>query len=152
MNRRTPTALVTLLINLALSTTCTGQSSAGLDGLSLKARDGRILFMQYDSIPLSHETLALRFRTSNDPVLVEYSRRYKRKDTWSGVLGGIGWGFVGIWVINEAANTEFYGTDGASNAWRRMVVGTSISFCTAGYLFRRSAKRQIVRGVEHVLE
>ena len=151
MKDRTNLVLASVLLTLAASVPCTAQSDTSLDGLSLKARDGRILFLQYDSIPLDHETLALRFRASNDPVLVEYSRRYKRKDTWSGILGGIGFGFVGIWVINEAANTEFYGTDGASNAWRRLVVGTSISFCTASFLARRSAKREIVRGVEHVV-
>jgi hypothetical protein len=125
-----------------------GQYSKDLKGISIQPRHGKILILQYDSIPLNYDQIAFKFSMSDNQDLIALSKKYKRKSTWSEICNGIGWGFVGIWLINEVANPEFYNNDKASNAWRRTVVGTSFTFCVTGFLIKKSAKKQVNIGLE----
>ena len=64
------------------------------------------------------------------------------------IFGGIGFGFAGIWLINLVFNSDFNSPDPDDAAWKRVVIGTTLSFSGAGLLIKRSAKKKLFRGIE----
>lgn len=73
---------------------------------------------------------------------------YKKKNKTSDVFWGIGGGFLGIWLLNEFANKDFHSSNGKDVAWKSIVIGTTLSFSISAHLFRKSAKKELLLGVE----
>ena len=64
------------------------------------------------------------------------------------VFEGIGFGFAGIWLINVLFDSEFNSPNPDDVVWKRVVVGTTLSFSGTGLLIKRSAKKKLLRGIE----
>lgn len=132
---------------LLLNTICYGQDTTEFNKIHTIPLNGKIVY-DYKNSLLTRDFQVLEvLRTSDDPVVAKYVKQHRRTLRMFDVIGGIGFGFAGILLIN-VFSSEFYSPDPHNVLWRRILVGTSLSFSGAGLLIRRSAKKKMLRGVE----
>jgi hypothetical protein len=125
-----------------------GQTSIDTNDIHIIPRQGSIEFVYKGSLLVNDGQIVNVLKTSDDSNVLKYVKKYKRKNTFAGIIGGVGLGFVGIWLINESFNSDFHSANIDDRLWKQIVVGTSLTFSFSGLLLNRSAKKQLILGIE----
>lgn len=144
-----PKFYILLITSFILVYTSTiAQTSTDNDSICISPKNGRLIFTYKNKLLLNNEQLVSVLRSSDNLSVQKQLKKYKRRDNLAGVIGGIGIGFIGIWLINEGANPNFHSTDPADQRWKRILISTTLTFSFSGLTLSRSSKRQLLKSIE----
>jgi hypothetical protein len=139
--------ILNLFLFIWLSLNAFGQSPVDTTDIYKLPIQGKFEYIYKDQIFNDYQIMDI-LRKSNEFEIQKYLKKNRRRDIMAQVTGGIGAGFAGIWLINELFNSDFHSPDPMDVKWKQVVVGTTLTFSITGILLNRSAKKQIIFGIE----